>query len=136
MRRTSKPRIVFTVLATRDIDRCRLFLERKGVSHPERHIRAIYAAARMLRDSPKLYPVEEIHAVSGLEFRRKNVGQFALLYAFLDPSPLHPRGLVSIRRVRHGAEEDVMLRVEERRREGIGVTRGLSTRHDVSHWRY
>jgi hypothetical protein len=41
-----------------------------------------------------------------------------------------PYGCVSIRRVRHAAEEDVLLRVEERRELGGHVSRGLSTRQD------
>lgn len=44
---------------------------------PEKRIREIKKAARVLVHSPKLYPVEETHPVSGLEFRRKYVGQFA-----------------------------------------------------------
>ena len=131
MKKTPKPRIFFTDQANRDIDRCRLFLQRMGVSKPERRIRAIHKAARLLRDSPKLYPVEEVHAVSGLEFRRKNIGQFALIYAFLEPSPSQPKGEISIRRVRHGAEEDVFFRVEERRGRMVGGSRGLSTRQHV-----
>jgi hypothetical protein len=86
----------------------------------------------MLRDSPKLYPVEEVHAVSGLEFRRKNVGQFAIIYAYLEPTPSEPKGVVSIRRVRHGSEQDVLFRVEERRAPGGVACHGLSTRQDFA----
>ena len=128
MKKTPKPMIFFTDQANRDMERCRLFLQRVGVSTPEGRIREIHRAARLLRDSPKLYPVEEVHAISGLEFRRKNIGQFALVYAFLEPSPSQPAGAVSIRRVRHGAEEDVLFRVEERRGTMAGASRGLSTR--------
>lgn len=136
MKKTPRPRIVFTDQANRDIERCRLFLERKGVSRPARRIREIHAAASALRDMPKLYPIEEIHAVTGLEFRRKNVGLFTLIYAYLEPAPSRPKGVISIRRVRHGAEQDVMLRVEERHADGVGETRGLTTQRDVPHWPY
>lgn len=128
----SEPTVGFTELAERDIDRCRLFLERRGVPRAGRRIREIRKAAWALRYSPKLYPVEKIHAVNGLEFRRKNVGQFAIFYAYLEPTPSAPGGVISIRRVRHGAEQDVLFRVEERRTPGAMASRGLSTRQNFA----
>src|SRR5262245_62922603 len=110
MKRTPKPRVVFTDKANDDIERCRLFLERMGARQPGRRIRAIFKGAWALRESPKLYPIEDVHAVSGLEFRRKNVDQFVIIYAYLEPTSSEPSGVVSIRRVRHAAEQDVMLR--------------------------
>lgn len=126
-KKTPKPTVAYTDQADRDIARCRLFLERKRAPSPRRRIREIDTAARRIADSPKLYPIEEVHPVSGLEFRRKNVGQFVVLYAFLEPTPSMPYGCVSIRRVRHAAEEDVLFRVEELRESGVPVSRGLST---------
>lgn len=127
-KKTPKPTVSYTDQANRDIKRCRLFLERKRAVSPARRIREIYAAARAIAHSPKLYPIEEIHPVNGLEFRRKNIAQFVIIYAFLEPAPSMPYGCVSIRRVRHAAEEDVLFRVEERRELGVPVSRGLSTR--------
>ncbi len=128
-KKTSKPPVEYTDLANRDIKRCRLFLERVRAKSPARRIREIYAAAQRIAHAPKLYPIEEVHPVSGLEFRRKNVGQFVILYAVLEPTPATPCGVVSIRRVRHAAEEDVLFRVEERRGPGVRGSRGFSTRH-------
>jgi plasmid stabilization system protein ParE len=136
MKRTPKPRLALTNQANRDLDRCRLFLQRIGASHPRRRIREIREAAWRLRDSPKLYPVEEVHSVSGLELRRKNVGRFVIIYAFLEPTPSLPGGEVSIGRVRHAAEEDVLFRVEERRGCGVTPTHGLSTRQYFDPPRY
>ncbi|MEJ1963545.1 MAG: hypothetical protein WDO56_19075 [Gammaproteobacteria bacterium] len=78
--------MIFSDNAINDIVRCRLFLQRKNVVQPEKRIREIKEAARLLVHSPKLYPVEETHPVSGLEFRRKYVGQFAIVYAYLEPT--------------------------------------------------
>jgi hypothetical protein len=71
--------------------------------------------ARKLTRAPKLHPVEATHPVSGLEFRRKNVGQFAIVYAYIEPTEAAPGGVVSVRAVHHGAEQDVFFRVEEAR---------------------
>jgi len=134
MNRKPKPKVDFTDQAELDIERCRLFLERRGAGRAERRIREIYKAAWALRHAAKLYPVEEVHAVSGLEFRRKNVGQFAIIYAYLEPSPSEPNGVISIRRVRHAAEQDVLLRVEEHRASTALPSRALSTRQHSEFW--
>jgi plasmid stabilization system protein ParE len=109
-KKTSRPPVEYTDLANRDIKRCRLFLERVRARSSARRIREIYAAAQRIAHAPKLYPIEAVHPVSGLEFRRKNVGQFV--------TPATPCGIVSIRRVRHAAEEDVLFPVEEWRELG------------------
>jgi len=111
----ARPKLCFTDRAKSDIERCRLFLQRKPGGQPTRRIREIQKAARLLLDSPKLYPVEDVHPFSGLEFRRKNVGQFTIIYAYVEPTARLPKGMVSIRAIRHGAQQDVLLRVEELR---------------------
>ena len=65
--------------------------------------------------SPKLYPVKEVHPISRLAFRRKNVEQFVIIYAYIEPTARRPEGLVNIRAIRHGAKEDGLFRVEESR---------------------
>jgi hypothetical protein len=111
----TKPILEFTAGSRRDIERCRLFLWRKPGGQPAQRIREVKREARRLTSDPKLYPVESVHPVSLLEFRRKNVGQFAILYAYLEPTAALPGGVVSVRAIRHGAEEDVLFRVEESR---------------------
>lgn len=78
-------------------------------------------------DNPKLYPAEHVHPVSGIEFRRKNVGNFSIIYAFFEPTPALPKGEVSIRAVRHGAEEDLLFGVEESRANPGGLIVRLET---------
>ena len=132
MKRTIKPNFSFTDQAKRDIDWCRAFLRGIPGTKPARRIREIHKAARLILDSPKLYPVEKIHPVSGLDFRRKNVGQFAIIYAYLEPTSSLPNGEVSIRAVRHGAKEDVLFRVEEPRSISEGQFPRLRTGHHFS----
>ena len=110
-----KPVLWFTDPANRDLANCQLFLQRTPGGQPSRKRREIIQATDRLRDSPKLYPVESVHPVSRLEFRRKTVGQFVIIYAYIEPTVRRPGGIVSIRAIRHGAREDVFFRVEESR---------------------
>lgn len=128
MKRKPEPPLIFSDKAIDDLARCRLFLQRKNVPQPEKRIREIKKAARLLVHCPKLYPVEEIHPVSGLRFRRKCVGQFAIIYAYLEPTTSLPNGAISVRRIRHGGEADVFFGVAEARSASAGACRGLSTR--------
>ena len=111
----SKPYFHFTDSAKRDIERCRLFLWRTPGGRPARRIREIMKEARRITSDPMLYPVESVHPMSLLEFRRKNVGRFAIIYAYIEPTAGTPGGVVSVRAIRHGAAEDVLFRVEEHR---------------------
>jgi plasmid stabilization system protein ParE len=130
MKMPARPEVVFTAQADRDIYRCGLFLERIGLGRPKKRMREIRAAARRLRDAPRIYPVQEVHPISGLEFRRRNVGQFTMLDAYLEPTSSNPSGTISVRRVRHSAEQDVWLGVEESRAPGAVGSRGLRTGQD------
>lgn len=103
--------------ARRDLDQCRKFLRRKANSRPLERVREIMKAVRLLRENPKLHPVAAISRV-GLPLRRRKAGQFVVVYSFFEPTPSAPNGLVSIRAIRHGREEDVFHGVEESRADG------------------
>jgi hypothetical protein len=109
-----KPLLWYTDQWNRDLENVHLFLLRTG-GKPSRAIREIVLAARAIKNSPRLYPVEAVHPISRLEFRRKIVGQFVIVYAYIEPTVTRPSGIVSIRAIRHGAREDVFFRVEESR---------------------
>jgi plasmid stabilization system protein ParE len=109
----TNPLVSFTDAAERDLDRYSIFLSRKGVRRPQRRIRELRREAELIANDPKLYPIDWTHPVSLLDFRRKNVDQFVIFYVHFEPTASMPDGLVSVRAVRHGAEQDVRLRVEE-----------------------
>jgi plasmid stabilization system protein ParE len=111
----SRPVLWYTDSAKRDLENARLFLQRKTLGQPTRRVREILLAADRLRDSPKLYPVECVHPISHLRFRRKIVAQFVIIYAYIEPTARRPSGIVSIRAIRHAAREDVLFRVEQSR---------------------
>ena len=64
-----------------------------------------------------LWPASNRAAVwrplTGLELRRCKAAQFSIIYAYLPSSPTHPRGVVSIRAVRHSRVRDVFAGVRE-----------------------
>jgi hypothetical protein len=49
----------------------------------------------------------------GIELRRHNAAQFAIIYAYIRPDAEFPRGVVSIRAVRHARTTNVFSGVKE-----------------------
>jgi hypothetical protein len=45
--------------------------------------------------------------------RRHNVAQFAIIYAYSDPSQKHPNGFIAFRAIRHSRVKDVFRGVRE-----------------------
>ncbi len=84
LRMKPKPVLWFTDPANRDLENCQIFLQRTPGGQPSRKRREIIQATNRLRDSPKLYPVAGVHPISRLEFRRKIVGQFVIIYAYIE----------------------------------------------------
>jgi hypothetical protein len=80
-------------------------------------VRELMNTIRFLREHPTLHPVVEISRI-GLPLRRRNAGQFVVVYSYFEPSPSEPCGLVSMRSIRHATEQDVLLGVEEHRARG------------------
>lgn len=107
------PRLQLTPRATSDIDRCRQYLRRRQSSRLVNYIHDVISGMRVLRERPGINPVRSRHPVSGLELRRHNVDQFVIIYAYLKPTDSDPRGLVSIRAIRHAREEDVFWGVND-----------------------
>jgi hypothetical protein len=62
---------------------------------------------------PESNRVEALRPETGLELRQCKAAQFAIVYAYLRPTERFPRGVVSIRAVRHSREADVFAGVRE-----------------------
>jgi plasmid stabilization system protein ParE len=113
--RKRKPRLEFTEAAERDIERCVLSHFLNNGRRPHKRRTQIRREARRIANDPGLYPVEWAHPISLVAFRRKNVDPFVIVYAYFEPSTSMPNGLVSIRAIRHGAQQDIRWGVEESR---------------------
>lgn len=111
--RKRKPLLEFTDAAQRDIERCVLFHRLNNGHQWQRRRTQIRREACRITNDPKLHPIQWAHPISGLEFRRKNVDQFVIIYTYFEPCASTPNGLVSIRAVRHGAQQNVRWGVEE-----------------------
>ncbi len=110
-----KPRLEFTDAANRDIEHYAFFLCLKAGGQPYRRRTQIKREARRIANDPKLYPIEWVHPISLVEFRRKNVDPFVIIYTYFEPTASMRDGLVSIRAIRHGAQQNIRWGVEESR---------------------
>jgi plasmid stabilization system protein ParE len=96
-----------------DIERCRRFLRRQPSRRPLDRIREVANGIRAVQENPELNRVRIRHPTTLLEMRRHNVDQFVIIYAYFRPCESLPRGMVSIRAIRHAREEDVFWGVND-----------------------
>ena len=97
----------------RDIEACLRLVGRQPWGKPRARsvdIGAGIARALML---PKSNRANAFRPSTGIELRRCDTAQFAIVYAYLLPTAAHPRGVVSIRAVRHSRVRDVFSGVKE-----------------------
>jgi plasmid stabilization system protein ParE len=121
---------MFTDAANHDIQHQALLLCLSTGSRPRHRITRIRREARLIAENPKLYPVEWVHPISGIEFRCKNVDQFVIIYAYFEPTSSMPNGLVSVRAIRHGRQRNIFWCVEESGAVGRHRTSPLVMRAD------
>jgi plasmid stabilization system protein ParE len=112
--KTTKARLDYTNRARRDLDDCRKFLRRKPGGKPRQRVRDILNAVRRIQEQPRLYPVVGL-SLSGLELRRRNAGQFVILYTYFEPDSTDQSGVVSIRAIPHASRAEIQLGVHESR---------------------
>jgi plasmid stabilization system protein ParE len=109
----SQPKLRYTDVARRELQRCRQFLRRRSPNTVTRRMRELMNGVRALRDFPKLNRVRQVDPATGLEFRRYNVGQFVIAYVYFEPDESEPRGVVSLRGIRHASMHDALWEVRE-----------------------
>ena len=108
----SNARLDIAERARSDVRQCRHFLRRRDERQPLHRVREVVNALRFIQANRRLHPVEATSLI-GLSRRRRKAGQFVLVYAFIEPSPDEPGGIVSVRAIRHQRAEDVFLGVSE-----------------------
>lgn len=97
----------------RDVTQCLKFIARHPWGKPLDRARDIYRGYARIQRGPLLNPIKVRRRSLGLELRRHNAAQFAIIYAYVKPNEEFPRGLVSIRAVRHARVRDVFSGVRE-----------------------
>lgn len=96
-----------------DIERCVDFVRRQPWGRPADRERDIYLALQRIREAPERRPVEARRQGGGIELRRCRAGSFVVVYAYFRPDARFPRGVVSIRAIRHRRERNVFAGVRQ-----------------------
>jgi hypothetical protein len=89
------------------------FIGQQYRGDPEARSAEIYSAMDAILQGPELNDIGWRRRDSGIELRRHNVSQFAIIYAYFEPSPEYPNGFVSFRAVRHSRKKNVFHGVRE-----------------------
>jgi hypothetical protein len=96
-----------------DIKDCLRFIARQPWGRPEDRKRDIERAIGHVQHRPSANRIAARRRRLRLELRRHNAAQFAIVYAYFQPSEQAPEGVVSIRAVRHRRVRDVFAGVRE-----------------------
>jgi hypothetical protein len=97
----------------RDIEQCLAFVARQPWGKPRDRMLDIRLGIEIALDRPAARPVGLWRAESGIWLQRCSTAQFVIVYAYLPPTIRFPRGVVSIRAVRHARVRDVFAGVKE-----------------------
>ena len=98
---------------TRDIKRCLRFIARQPWGNASDRERGIDRGILEILRWPELNKVRVRRRRLGLELRRHNAAQFTINYAYIPPNSEFPRGMVTIRAVRHTRARNVFSGVRE-----------------------
>lgn len=99
--------------AVRDVTRLTKFVDVYSRGNGKNRFRDISNAIDEIARAPRLRPIGYTRPSNGLELRRWNVRQFAIIYSYERPSNKEPRGVVRIRAVRHSRVRNVFGWVRE-----------------------
>ena len=110
----SLPKLHWMPRVRSDLSRLYLFVARQRWGNPDERLREIIRGMRVLRENPLRNSVRSRRPRAGLEYRRHNVAQFAIVYVYLKPCDALPHGMVSIRAIQHSQMDNVLWQVRER----------------------
>ena len=96
-----------------DMKRCLHFVSRLPWGKPDERLLDILSGIERALLWPASNPAAVWRPLTGIELRRCKAAQFAIIYAYLPSTALHPRGVVSIRAIRHSRVSDVFAGVKE-----------------------
>jgi hypothetical protein len=108
-----KPYLHVMPRVDRDIEQCLAFVGKQPWGKPEDRKVDIRRGIERALAHPESSHAEAWRDVPGIELRQCMVAQFVIVYAYLRPTVRFPRGIVSIRAVRHSRVRDVFAGVKE-----------------------
>jgi len=97
----------------RDIKQCLALIRKQPWGKPYDRQLDIRRGIEKALERPEANRVGSWRPETGIELRRCNVAQFAIIYAYLRPTSRFATGVVSIRAVRHSRVKDVFAGVKE-----------------------
>ena len=97
----------------RDIEQLLAFVTRQPWGDPTGRKKDICCGIDQIMAHPRRNRVCIQRLETGIELRRHNIAQFAIIYAYVPPDGEHPHGLVSIRAIRHRRVNNVFTGVRE-----------------------
>jgi hypothetical protein len=97
----------------RDIKRCLAFIRRQPWGKPDDRKLDIRRGIEEALARPESNRVGSWRPETGIELRRCDAAQFAIVYAYLRPTERFASGVVSIRAVWHSRVKDVFSGVKE-----------------------
>jgi hypothetical protein len=107
------PRVDLQLRVDQDIDALLEFIAQQPWGNRIARECDIWDGITAILDGPALNAVGLRRRDTGIELRRHNTAQFAIIYAYYEPSQEYPHGLVSIRAVRHSRVKQVFRGVRE-----------------------
>jgi plasmid stabilization system protein ParE len=93
-----------------DIESCVDFVSQSPNGNPVKREQEIFAALDGVYQYPKANRVQPRRR---LDFRKRSVAQFVIVYVYFEPNDVTPKGIVSIRAVRHRRVRDMFKGVRE-----------------------
>ena len=108
----SLPKIAFKPRVQSDVRRLLKFIGRQPWGKAEERKQELKAAYERIRCAPLARPVHRWVSYTRVGLRCYYASRFAIVYAWFGKTEKHPRGLVSIRAVRHHRERDVFFGVK------------------------
>jgi hypothetical protein len=107
------PKVHAMPRVARDMDQLLAYIARQPWGDLASRRNDMYRGISQIAAHPRRNRVCIRRAASGIELRRHNIAQFAIIYAYIAPNAENPRGVVSIRAVRHRRVSNVFTGVRE-----------------------
>jgi plasmid stabilization system protein ParE len=103
----------WTPRARNDFKECLDFIGRQSWGKPADRELDIFVGVEKIRRDPRRARVQARRPRTGVDLRRHDAAQFAIIYALIEPNDLMRKSIVSIRAIRHRRVRDVFQGVRE-----------------------
>lgn len=110
---SSRPYLHMTPRARSDIKRCLRDMRRQSSARPLVWALGILSGIARAHMDPTANCIAARRSLPDIELRRSRASRFTVIYAYLPPNAEYPRGVVSIRAVRHSRVKEDLAGAKE-----------------------